>query len=206
MRKIIGMYNSFVSNQNMIKEIEDSILESSKIIQESTKLSEHIQSSINLILDCLNRGNKIIIFGNGGSAADAQHIASEFIGRFKLERKSIPAISLSTDSSILTSIGNDYSFDQIFSRQCEGLVKSGDISIGISTSGNSNNVKFGLKTSKEKGALTIALLGGDGGNIKNDVDISLIVNSKDTAKIQEVHRVIYHIICNIVESKMALCD
>jgi len=206
MRKIIGMYNSFVSNQNMIKEIEDSILESSKIIQESTKLSEHIQSSINLILDCLNRGNKIIIFGNGGSAADAQHIASEFIGRFKLERKSIPAISLSTDSSILTSIGNDYSFDQIFSRQCEGLVKSGDVSIGISTSGNSNNVKFGLKTSKEKGALTIALLGGDGGNIKNDVDISLIVNSKDTAKIQEVHRVIYHIICNIVESKMALCD
>lgn len=190
----------------MIKEIEDSILESSKIIQESTKLSEHIQSSINLILDCLNRGNKIIIFGNGGSAADAQHIASEFIGRFKLERKSIPAISLSTDSSILTSIGNDYSFDQIFSRQCEGLVKSGDVSIGISTSGNSNNVKFGLKTSKERGALTIALLGSDGGNIKNDVDISLIVNSKDTAKIQEVHRVIYHIICNIVESKMALCD
>ena len=206
MKKIIGMYNSFVSNQNMIKEIEDSILESSKIIQESTKLSEHIQSSINLILDCLNRGNKIIIFGNGGSAADAQHIASEFIGRFKLERKSIPAISLSTDSSILTSIGNDYSFDQIFSRQCEGLVKSGDISIGISTSGNSNNVKFGLKTSKERGALTIALLGSDGGNIKNDADISLIVNSKDTAKIQEVHRVIYHIICNIVESKMALCD
>ncbi len=188
----------------MIKDIENYILKSSKIIQDSINISEQIESSINLILDCLNRGNKVVFFGNGGSAADAQHIAAEFIGRFKLERNSLSAISLTTDSSILTSIGNDYSFDQIFSRQCEGLIKSGDVSMGISTSGNSKNVEFGLKTSKEKGASTIALLGGDGGSIQKNVDISIIVNSNDTAKIQEVHRVIYHIICDIVESKMAL--
>jgi D-sedoheptulose 7-phosphate isomerase len=191
---------------NMIKDIEDYILKSSKIIQDSINISEQIESSINLILDCLNRGNKVVFFGNGGSAADAQHIAAEFIGRFKLERNSLSAISLTTDSSILTSIGNDYSFDEIFSRQCEGLIKSGDVSMGISTSGNSKNVEFGLKTSKEKGASTIALLGCDGGSIQKNVDISIIVNSNDTAKIQEVHRVIYHIICDIVESKMALND
>ena len=190
----------------MIKDIENYILKSSKIIQDSINISEQIESSINLILDCLNRGNKVVFFGNGGSAADAQHIAAEFIGRFKLERNSLSAISLTTDSSILTSIGNDYSFDQIFSRQCEGLIKPGDVSMGISTSGNSKNVEFGLKTSKEKGASTIALLGGDGGSIQKNVDISIIVNSNDTAKIQEVHRVIYHIMCDIVESKMALND
>ena len=124
----------------MIKEIENLILSSSDIIKRSVNLSNQIETSVKTITECLRNENKIIIFGNGGSAADAQHIAAEFIGRFKLERKSYPAIALTTDTSVLTSLSNDYSSDVIFSRQCESLVSKGDIVIGISTSGNSKNV------------------------------------------------------------------
>jgi len=187
----------------MIEDIKKSIIDSAETITEATNLSEQIRDSINSILDCLKKGNKLVFFGNGGSAADAQHLAAEFIGRFKLERNSIPALSLTTDSSILTAISNDYSYDFVFSRQCESLVSSGDIVMGISTSGKSKNIELGLKTSKQKGAITIGLLGGDGGTIKDIVDIAIIVNSFDTAKVQEVHRVIYHIICNIVEKKVS---
>ena len=176
--------------------------ESSSLILNSINLSEKIEESINEIIKCFKRGNKIIVFGNGGSAADAQHIVAEFIGRFQKERKSLPAISLTTDSSIITSLANDYSYDIVFSRQCESLVSKGDIVIGISTSGKSKNVEEGIKTAKKKGAITIGLLGGDGGTIKNMVDISIIVPSTNTARIQEVHRVIYHIICDIVESEL----
>jgi D-sedoheptulose 7-phosphate isomerase len=156
-----------------------------------------------LIINSIKNGNKLIIFGNGGSAADAQHIAAELIGRFKLERKSLPAIALTTDTSILTSLGNDYSYDTIFSRQCESLVLKNDVVIGISTSGNSKNVELGMKTALKKGAKTIGLLGNNGGIIKSVSDISIIVNSVDTANIQESHRVIYHIICNLVESQLS---
>jgi len=149
----------------MIEEIEKSINDSANIIAESVNLSEKIHDSINLILDCLKKGNKLVFFGNGGTAADAQHLAAEFIGRFKLERNSLPAISLTTDSSILTAISNDYSYDFVFSRQCESLVSSGDLVMGISTSGNSKNVELGLKTSKQKGAMTIGLLGGTVGRL-----------------------------------------
>ena len=186
----------------MIKDIENSINDSANIIMESISLSKKISDSIDAIVNCLRNGNKLVFFGNGGSAADAQHIAAEFIGRFKLERNSYPAISLTTDSSILTSLSNDYSYDIVFSRQCESLVSSGDVVFGISTSGNSKNVELGLKTSKQKGAITIGLLGGNGGSIKDFVDVAIIVNSRDTAKIQEVHRVIYHTICDIVEKKL----
>ena len=138
----------------MIKEIENLILSSSDIIKRSVNLSNQIETSVKTITECLRNENKIIIFGNGGSAADAQHIAAEFIGRFKLERKSYPAIALTTDTSILTSLSNDYSSDVIFSRQCESLVSKGDIVIGISTSGNSKNVENGIVTAKEKGAIS----------------------------------------------------
>ena len=144
---------------------------------------------------------KIIIFGNGGSAADAQHIVAEFIGRFKLERKTLPAIALTSNSSIITALANDYSYDTIFSRQCEGLVQKGDIVIGISTSGKSLNVKKGLTVSKKKGAITIGLLGNKGGIIRKICDIPIIVNSSSTPRIQEVHRMIYHIICEEVEKE-----
>mgnify|MGYP006444801075 FL=1 len=180
-------------------EIIKTFVESSNLILNSKKLSEKIEKSVNEIIKCFSTGNKIIIFGNGGSAADAQHIVAEFIGRFQKERKSLPAIALTTDSSIITSLSNDYSYDIIFSRQCESLVSKGDVVLGISTSGNSKNVEEGIKTAKKRGAVTIGLLGGNGGTINNIVDISIVVKSTNTARIQEVHRVIYHIICGIVE-------
>ena len=184
-------------NEQIIK----TITESSNLILNSRDLSAKIEESINEIIKCFKTGNKIIIFGNGGSAADAQHIVAEFIGRFQKERKSLPAISLTTDSSIITSLSNDYSYEIVFSRQCESLVSKGDVVIGISTSGNSKNVEKGIKTAKSMGAVTIGLLGGDGGIINNVVDIPIVVKSTNTARIQEVHRVIYHIICGIVEDK-----
>lgn len=182
-----------------LNEIESSFKSSSDLISKSINLSPKIQKSINIIVDALERGKKIVVFGNGGSAADAQHIAAELIGRFKIERKSLSAIALSTDSSILTSLSNDYSFDIIFERQCEGLLVSGDVAIGISTSGNSKNVQKGLEKAKQLGSTTIGLLGNNGGSIKNIVDLSIIVDSPVTSQIQEVHRVIYHIICENVE-------
>jgi D-sedoheptulose 7-phosphate isomerase len=187
----------------MINDIEQLIHNSAENIQKSTTLSSDIQKSIESIIQCIKNGNKIVLFGNGGSAADAQHIAAELIGRFKLERKSFPAIALTTDTSILTSLGNDYSYDVVFSRQCESLVSKGDIVIGISTSGNSKNVIQGIKAAKQKGAITIGLLGNEGGILKEVTDISMIVNSSITSEIQEVHRVIYHIICKIVEKELA---
>ncbi len=176
--------------------------ESSNLILTSFNLSSKIELAVNEIVKCLTAKNKIIIFGNGGSAADAQHIASELIGRFQKERESLPAISLTTDTSIITSLANDYSFDVVFSRQCEGIVSKGDVVLGISTSGNSKNVENGIISSKKKGAITIGLLGGDGGVIKKISDISIIIESKNTARIQEVHRVIYHIMCELVEKKI----
>jgi len=184
-------------------DIKKIMSESSNLILTSFNLSSKIELAVNEIVKCLTTKNKIIIFGNGGSAADAQHIAAELIGRFQKERKSLPAISLTTDTSIITSLANDYSFDVIFSRQCESLVSKGDVVLGISTSGNSKNVENGIVTSRKKGATTIGLLGGDGGIIKNVVDISIIIESKNTARIQEVHRVIYHIICDLVEKKLS---
>jgi D-sedoheptulose 7-phosphate isomerase len=187
----------------MIDDIKQLIQISAGNIQKSTNLSPNIQKSIESIIQCIKNGNKIILFGNGGSAADAQHIAAEFIGRFQIERDSYPAIALSTDSSILTSLSNDYSYDVVFSRQCESLVSKGDVVIGISTSGNSKNVDNGIKMAKKKGALTIGLLGNGGGILKESVDITLVVDSSITSEIQEVHRVIYHIICKIVENELS---
>jgi len=186
------------------QEIKNTITESSNIILSSENLSEKIEKTINEIIKCFSTKNKIIIFGNGGSAADAQHIVAEFIGRFQKERKSLPAIALTTDSSILTSLSNDYSYEVVFSRQCESLVSKGDVVIGISTSGNSKNVEEGIKTAKKMGAITIGLLGGNGGIISKIVDIPIIVKSNNTARIQEVHRVIYHIICGIVERESTI--
>ena len=182
--------------------IKEIMSESANLIKTSEDLSEKIEEAVNAIVKCLKNENKIIVFGNGGSAADAQHISSELIGRFQKDRQSLPAIALTTDSSTITSIANDYSYDVVFSRQCESLVSKGDVVIGISTSGNSTNVKNGITSSKKKDAMTIGLLGSDGGVIKDLVDISIQVSSKNTARIQEVHRVVYHIICELVEKEM----
>ena len=191
--------NNLDSFDNYIEQI---FHDSSQLINNSKNLQSEIKNCIGIILESLKNDKKIVLFGNGGSAADAQHIAAEFVGRFSLERKSYPAIALTTDSSIITSISNDYSFEQIFSRQCESIVSKDDIVVGISTSGNSLNVKNGLITYKKIGAKTIALLGNEGGEIKSIVDHSIIVQSSSTPRIQEVHRVISHLICDIVEKKM----
>ena len=183
--------------------IEETLEQSSKIIADLHDLSDEINKTANLIITAINKNRKIIIIGNGGSAADAQHIAAEFLGRYKLKRKSIPAIALTSNSSTTTAIANDYDFSDIFSRQCESLVSKGDVVIGISTSGNSENVVKGLRTSKKNGGLTIGLLGNKGGKIKNIVDIPLIVKATSIPRIQEAHRVIYHIICEIVEEEVA---
>ena len=189
-------------NLNTQEKIRNYILSSSEIVDSSISLAPNIEKSITAIVKCLRKGNKVVLFGNGGSAADAQHIAAELIGRFSINRKSLPAIALSDNPSTITAISNDFSFDLVFSRQCESLISKGDIAIGISTSGNSLNVKKGINTSKKNGATTIALLGNKGGTIKKFVDIPLIVNSTSTPHIQEVHRTIYHIICEIVEKEL----
>ena len=189
-------------NLNTQEKIRNYILSSSEIVHNSVSLAPNIEKSITSIVKCLRKGNKVVLFGNGGSAADAQHIAAELIGRFSINRKSLPAIALSDNPSTITAISNDFSFDLVFSRQCESLISKGDIAIGISTSGNSLNVKKGINTSKKNGATTIGLLGNKGGTIKKFVDIPLIVNSASTPHIQEVHRIIYHVICEIVEKKL----
>ncbi len=183
--------------------IKDSLLESAELKRTvAGTMAGDIQKAIDTIGDALKSGRKILLMGNGGSAADAQHIAAELVSRFKKERRAIPAISLSTDTSILTAIGNDYGFEKVFERQIEALGEKGDVAIGISTSANSENVYRAMKLAKEKGLVTIGLLGNDGGKIKELSDIALIVPSKNTPRIQETHITIGHIICEGVERKV----
>tara|TARA_B110000263_G_scaffold230266_1_gene224667 strand:- start:3283 stop:3930 length:648 start_codon:yes stop_codon:yes gene_type:complete len=183
-------------------QIKQKILERLDVIQSSISLTKNIEQSIDTIIKCLKKGNKVVLFGNGGSAADAQHIAAELVGKFNLKRKSLPAIALTSNSSTITALSNDFSFETVFSRQCESLISKGDVSIGISTSGNSVNIKKAIITSKKMGAITIGLLGNKGGQIKKHTDISIIVDSSSTPLIQEIHRIIYHIICEIVEKEI----
>lgn len=190
-----------MNDRNSTK-INEIVKQSITTISKIEFFSENIIEITNHIVNAISVGKKVIIFGNGGSAADAQHIAAELIGRFSLERKSYPAIALTTDTSALTAIANDYDYNQVFSRQCEGLVNDGDVVIGISTSGNSENVKRGLEVSNEKNAFTIGLLGNEGGKIKDIVNTSISIKSKSIPRIQESHRVIYHIICQMVEEKL----
>lgn len=168
----------------------------------SVVMSDDILLSCRAIVDALKQGHKVLIMGNGGSAADAQHFAAELVGRFLLERKALPAIALTTDSSILTAVGNDYGFDEIFKRQLEALAQPGDVVIGISTSGQSNNVFHALSSANEIGCKTIGLLGRDGGNIASIVDIDLTVPDQYTPYIQGSHGTIIHIICDLVEKEL----
>ena len=192
------LFRSMRENESYILRLFD---ESSKVILESKTLVREILDAIDVIIKSLKNKNKIVIFGNGGSAADAQHMAAEFIGRYLIERKSIPAIALTADTSILTSIGNDYSFDSVFSRQCESLVEENDIVIAISTSGNSTNIIEGVSTAKKKGAFVISLTGKSGGKLKGISDITIRVPSDQTPHIQESHRTIIHTICELVEKQ-----
>ena len=184
--------------QQKIRELfEDSIIAKQQTLEGNI---EKIPVAVSVIVSALREQRKILFFGNGGSAADSQHIAAEFIGRFQKERRSLAAIALTTDSSIITALGNDYGFDIIFSRQIEGLGREGDVAFGISTSGNSKNIIEGIKKAKSVGLKTMAMTGGSGGLLLPLADICLNVPSRVTARIQECHLCMAHIICDLVES------
>lgn len=174
------------------------------VIAHDEALLGMLQESVDSILECFKRGNKLLIAGNGGSAADAQHFSAEMVGRYKKERKAYPAIALTVDTSVLTAWSNDYSFDTVFSRQIEALGKEGDIFVGISTSGNSTNLLEATKTAKEMGMQSICLLGHDGGALKSMCDRALTVPSDNTPRIQEVHGMLIHIICEEVEQALTV--
>ncbi|MEM7145311.1 MAG: D-sedoheptulose 7-phosphate isomerase [Verrucomicrobiota bacterium] len=151
--------------------------------------------------NCLRTGNKVCFMGNGGSAADSQHLAAELVGRFQMERKGLPSIAFTVDTSILTAVGNDYGYDDVFRRQVEALVVPGDVVVGLSTSGNSENVLRGLAEARERGAVTAALTGGDGGRMKAEglADHVLVVPGKGSARIQEGHILVGHVLCDLAE-------
>jgi len=180
--------------------IEFEFNEHLKIAQATMEsIGDSLEIAANLCIDSLKNGGKILIFGNGGSAADAQHIAAELVGRYKAERKGLAAIALTTDSSALTCITNDYSYDYVFSRQVEALANNKDVVIGISTGGTSNNIVSGLKTAKELGCKTIGFSGRGGGKFNDLCNINLVVPAEDTPRIQEMHIVIGHTICHLID-------
>jgi len=179
--------------------IENEFSEHLKVAQNMSTLTNQVEVAAQLCIDSLNNGGKILIFGNGGSAADAQHIAAEMVGRYKVERRGLPAIALTTDTSALTSIGNDYGYDRVFDRQVEALANKGDMAIGISTGGSSGNVISALKLAKEMGCRTIGFSGRDGGEMNTLCDVNLVVPAQDTPRIQEMHIVIGHTICHLVD-------
>ena len=162
-------------------------------------IGESIEIAAKICIDCLRSGNKILIFGNGGSAADAQHIAAEIVGRYKKERKGLSAIALTTDNSVLTSISNDYDYSYIFERQVEALGNKGDVLIGISTGGSSTNVINALKISKKLGCQSIGFSGKGGGEFNNLCDVNLEVIAQDTPRIQEMHILFGHVICHLID-------
>jgi len=173
---------------------------SSKIIP-SDRVLESIIKIKNLVLKAKQTNSRILIFGNGGSAADAQHIAAELVGRYKRDRKGLPAIALSTDTSALTSIGNDFGYDHIFDRQVEALANKGDIAIGISTSGTSPNVISALKVASKLNCTTIGFSGNNGGEMNKLCNVNLIVPANDTPRIQEMHIVLGHTICHLIDQE-----
>ena len=162
-----------------------------------------LEEMAELLIESLRGGGKVLVFGNGGSAADAQHIAGELLGRFRRERRAFAVLALSTDTSTITAIGNDYSFEKIYSRQVEGLIRPGDVAWALTTSGNSANVVLALETAQKQGAKTIAFSGGDGGKVCQLADLCLVVPDKQSFRIQEAHQLAYHILCDLTESALA---
>ncbi|MDP2912932.1 MAG: D-sedoheptulose 7-phosphate isomerase [Candidatus Omnitrophota bacterium] len=185
--------------EKISKTIDDSIR--AKGLVKKTQIA-NIEKAARIILSSLKSDGKLMVFGNGGSAADSQHIVAELVGRFKKERKAIAAMALTTNTSTLTAIANDYGYDVTFSRQIEALGRKGDVALGISTSGNSKNVVEALEKAVSMGIATVGLSGGDGGKMRRVCDILISVGLKDTPRIQESHIMIGHIICEVVEEEL----
>jgi D-sedoheptulose 7-phosphate isomerase len=181
-----------------------------EIFAETIRLHEQVAANVDAVVHAseamvkaLEQGRKVLAFGNGGSAADAQHLAAELVGRFVRERQALAAVALSTDTSVLTSIGNDYGFERVFTRQIEALGAAGDVAVAISTSGSSPNVLAACRAARERGLTVIALTGRDGGELGRLADIHLNVPHASTARVQEVHRTLLHVICELVEREMS---
>ncbi|MDO8577858.1 MAG: D-sedoheptulose 7-phosphate isomerase [Dehalococcoidales bacterium] len=186
------------------QEIATRLEENIQVQQDLTRSTlGKIEAMVDLILAAYRSGGKVIFCGNGGSAADAQHLAAELVGRFKLERRALPAIALNTNTSILTALGNDYGYETVFSRQVEALANKNDIVIGLSTSGNSPNIIKAIEAAKSRGAKTIGLSGGNGGKLAKVADLAVVVPSDNTPRIQEAHITIGHIVCELVERELA---
>ncbi len=187
----------------MITEITTQLASHRNIITKiELEMPPLIAAMVTLLVKTFAQRGKLLVMGNGGSAADAQHFVAEIVSRFKMERRALPAIALSTDTSILTAIGNDYGFDKVFRRQIEALATAGDLVVGISTSGNSTNVLQALELAREMGCGTVGMLGKDGGSIKDYCDLALVVPSDDTPRIQEGHITIIHIVCDLLEKTL----
>ena len=189
-----------MNREKIIDMFEESIEVKKQII--NSELIDEIDMAAKVIINSYKNGGKVLICGNGGSAADSQHVAGELINKFRIDRKPLGAIALSTDTSVLTSIGNDFSFDDVFKKQVQGNGKEGDVLIGISTSGNSKNVIAAIDMAKRIGMKTITLTGSSGGKLNGMADICLKVPSNDTPRIQESHITILHIICDLVEQEL----
>jgi D-sedoheptulose 7-phosphate isomerase len=183
----------------IVREIQESIAVKEQLIAATSQL---ISDVARMIIESMQSGGKLIVFGNGGSAADAQHLAAELVGRYRHDRKALPAIALTTDSSALTSISNDYGFETVFSRQVEAIGKTGDVVLAISTSGNSPNIIQAVSLAKQLGIPTIGLTGRTGGKLRGSVDVCLTVPSDSTPRIQEAHSLIIHILSGLVEEAM----
>lgn len=183
----------------VVEELEESANVKRMMAQ---SLSDKIVNAAEIIIDACRKGKKVLLIGNGGSAADAQHIAAEFVGRFKLERIGLPAIALTTDTSILTALANDYGYDVVFSRQLEALANEGDVLIAITTSGTSPNILKAVEVARSKNVKVIGLTGGGGGKLKDAADLAIIVPTNNTPRIQEAHITVGHIICNLVEREL----
>lgn len=182
-----------------MKSWSEQIQEHQAMVDTLASMESDVQKASQVINNALQEGNKLLLCGNGGSAADAQHIAAEIIGRFETERLALPAIALTTDTSILTAVGNDYGYDHVFSRQVEGLGQAGDVLLAYSTSGNSQNVINAVEVAKQKGMVVISLTGKGGGQLAKLADIDLCVKATSTARIQEAHGIIGHALCAWVD-------
>jgi len=187
-----------------IKSIINSSIELKQNLFNDIETLNKIEQSINIITSAFNNGKKVLFCGNGGSAADAQHLAAEFSGRFYKDRKALPSEALHCNTSYLTAVGNDYGYEFVYSRLIEGMGNSGDILIGLSTSGNSINIYNAFKVARENNIITIALTGNNGGKLRELTDILIDVKSTDTPRIQESHILIGHIICELVENNLFL--
>jgi D-sedoheptulose 7-phosphate isomerase len=185
-----------------IKEQIKASFETKQKIYENEQFLNTVADVAKKCVDVYKAGKKTMLAGNGGSAADAQHIAAELVGRYGFDRPSLPSLALTTDTSNLTAIGNDYGYEQVFSRQLEGMGQEGDLFIGISTSGNSANIVKAFESAKKKGIMTVALTGRDGGEMAKIADIAMVIPSNDTPRIQESHILVGHILCDIIEKEI----